>query len=242
MLVIPAIDLKDGRCVRLEQGLMEKDTVYSDDPGAQALVWQQQGGELLHIVDLNGAFDGVPRNRDAIVSILRRLTIPAQLGGGIRDLQTVEAYLDLGLSRVILGTVAKEQPELVKEACRLFPGQIVVGIDARDGLVAVRGWAEVTDMKATDLAKQFADAGVAAIIYTDIARDGMMQGPNIPQTRALAEAAGIPVIASGGVSSLDDIRNLKAIEGSGVVGCITGKAIYSGALDLRAAVAIAKGA
>jgi len=242
MLVIPAIDLKDGACVRLEQGLMEKDTVYSTDPGAQARAWQDAGGELLHIVDLNGAFDGVPRNKAAIETIIAALDIPAQLGGGIRDLATIEAYLELGLSRVILGTVAKENPELVKEACRLFPGRIVVGIDARDGLVAVRGWAEVTDVKATDLAKGFADAGVAAIIYTDIARDGMMQGPNIPQTEALAKAAGIPVIASGGVSSLDDIRHLKAIESAGVVGCITGKAIYSGALDLRAAIAIAKGA
>lgn len=241
MLVIPAIDLKDGACVRLEQGLMDKDTVYSTDPGAQARYWQDAGGELLHIVDLNGAFDGVPRNKEAIEAIVAAVDIPTQLGGGIRDLETIEAYLGLGLSRVILGTVAKENPALVKEACARFPGQIVVGIDAKAGMVAVRGWAEVTDVKAVDLARQFEDAGVAAIIYTDIARDGMMQGPNIEQTANLARAVGIPVIASGGVSSLDDIRNLKTVEDAGVVGCITGKAIYSGAIDLREAVALAKG-
>lgn len=240
MIVIPAIDLKQGKCVRLEQGLMEKDTVYGHDPAAQALIWQQQGGELLHIVDLDGAFAGVPRNKAAIEAIVKAIAIPTELGGGIRDLATIEAYLQLGIGRVILGTVAKENPALVQEACRLFPGQIVVGIDANNGFVAVRGWAEVTEKKATEMAKEMEGFGVAAIIYTDIARDGMMQGPNLEATKALAEAIRIPVIASGGVSSLQDIENLMAIEDSGVVGVITGKAIYTGALDLRAAVELTK--
>jgi phosphoribosylformimino-5-aminoimidazole carboxamide ribotide isomerase len=241
VIILPAIDLKEGKCVRLEQGLMDKDTVYSDDPAAQALVWQQQGGEYLHIVDLDGAFAGVPKNKAAIEAIVAALDIPCELGGGIRDLATVEAYLALGIDRVILGTIAQQNPQLVAEACKLFPGHIVVGIDARDGLVAVRGWADVTATKASDLAAQMEGFGVAAIIYTDIARDGMMQGPNIAATKALAESISIPVIASGGISSLDDIRNLLAIEGSGVAGAITGKAIYSGALDLREAVRVAKG-
>jgi phosphoribosylformimino-5-aminoimidazole carboxamide ribotide isomerase len=240
MIVIPAIDLKEGRCVRLEQGLMEKDTVYGDDPAAQARIWQEQGGELLHIVDLDGAFAGVPRNKAAIEAIVGAIDIPTELGGGIRDLATVEAYLELGVGRVILGTVAKENPALVAEACRLFPGRIVVGIDARDGLVAVRGWADVTEKKAAEMAREMEGMGVTAIIYTDIARDGMMQGPNIDATRQLAESISIPVIASGGVSSLKDIENLMAIEASGVVGVITGKAIYTGALDLREAVALTK--
>ncbi len=241
MIILPAIDLKEGRCVRLEQGLMDKDTVYNDDPAAQALLWQQQGGEYLHIVDLDGAFAGTPKNKSAIEAIVAAIEIPSELGGGIRDLQTIEAYLDLGINRVILGTIAKEKPELVKEACRLFPGQIVVGIDAKDGLVAVRGWADVTEKKATEMAKEMENFGVEAIIYTDIARDGMMQGPNIEATKALAESITIPVIASGGLSTLDDIRRLIEIEESGVTGVITGKAIYSGAIDLRAAVALTKG-
>ncbi|MBW2452122.1 MAG: 1-(5-phosphoribosyl)-5-[(5-phosphoribosylamino)methylideneamino]imidazole-4-carboxamide isomerase [Deltaproteobacteria bacterium] len=240
MIVIPAIDLKDGKCVRLEQGLMERDTVYSDDPAAMALHWQSEGGELLHLVDLDGAFAGKPKNQDAIKAIVDTISIPLELGGGIRDLQTIEAYLDLGVGRVILGTVAKEQPSLVAEACRAFPGRIVVGIDAKEGLVAVRGWAEVTEKKATELAQEMEAFGVAAIIYTDIARDGMMQGPNLEATKALAEAISIPVIASGGVSRLEDIHNLLAIESSGIEGVITGKAIYSGALNLREAIALTK--
>jgi len=241
MIILPAIDLKEGRCVRLEQGLMDKDTVYNDDPAAQALLWQEQGGEYLHIVDLDGAFAGTPKNKAAIEAIVAAIDIPSELGGGIRDLKTIEAYLGLGINRVILGTIAKENPDLVKEACRLFPGQIVVGIDAKDGLVAVRGWADVTEKKATDMAKEMEDFGVEAIIYTDISRDGMMQGPNIEATKALAESITIPVIASGGLSTLDDIRQLIEIEASGVTGVITGKAIYSGAIDLRAAVALTKG-
>ncbi len=240
MIILPAIDLKEGRCVRLEQGLMDRDTVYNDDPAAQALMWQEQGGEYLHIVDLDGAFAGVPKNKAAIKSIVEAIDIPSELGGGIRDLATIEAYLELGITRVILGTVAKENPDLVKEACRKFPGRIVVGIDAKDGLVAVRGWADVTEKKATEMAKEMEGFGVEAIIYTDIARDGMMQGPNIEATRALAEAISIPVIASGGLSTLDDIRQLLKIESSGVTGVITGKAIYSGAIDLREAVALTK--
>jgi phosphoribosylformimino-5-aminoimidazole carboxamide ribotide isomerase len=241
MIILPAIDLKEGKCVRLEQGLMDRDTVYNENPGAQARIWQEQGGELLHIVDLDGAFAGVPKNRDAIKAIIDAIDIPSELGGGIRDMQTIAAYLELGIDRVILGTVAKENPALVEEACKKYPGRIVVGIDARDGLVAVRGWADVTEKQATEMAKEMEGFGVVAIIYTDIARDGMMQGPNIEATRALAESINIPVIASGGLSTLDDIRRLMAIESSGVTGVITGKAIYSGAIDLREAVALTKG-
>jgi phosphoribosylformimino-5-aminoimidazole carboxamide ribotide isomerase len=241
MIVIPAIDLKDGRCVRLEQGLMDRDTVFNDDPGAQGRIWQDQGAELLHIVDLDGAFAGEPKNRRAIEVIVGALTIPTQLGGGIRDLATIETYLDLGIDRVIIGTAAQRNPELVEQACARFPGRIVVGIDAKNGKVAVQGWAEVTDVTAVDLALRFEGYGVAAIIYTDISRDGMMQGPNIEATRLLAEAISTPVIASGGVSSLRDIESLMAVESSGVTGVITGKAIYTGAIDLATAIRIGKG-
>jgi phosphoribosylformimino-5-aminoimidazole carboxamide ribotide isomerase len=240
MIVIPAIDLKDGKCVRLEQGLMEKDTVYSENPAAMARHWQEEGGELLHLVDLDGAFAGVPKNRAVIREIIDAVEIPTELGGGIRDLATIEAYLELGIDRVILGTVAKENPALVGEACRHFPGRILVGIDAKNGKVAVRGWAEVTEKLAIDLAREMEDFGVSAIIYTDIARDGMMQGPNLEATKTLAEAISIPVIASGGVSSLEDIRSLLAIESAGVEGVITGKAIYTGSLNLREAVALTR--
>lgn len=240
MLVIPAIDLKEGKCVRLEQGLMDKDTVFNDNPAAQALQWQEEGAGLLHIVDLDGAFAGEPKNRGAIEAIVKTLTIPAQLGGGIRDMATIESYLSLGLFRVIIGTAAQRNPELVKEACSKFPGRIVVGIDAKNGMVAVQGWAEVTGVTAVELAKKFEGFGVSAIIYTDISRDGMLQGPNIEATRALAEAVAIPVIASGGVSSLADIEHLMAIESSGVSGVITGKAIYTGAIKLSEAVELTR--
>ncbi|CAG0950205.1 1-(5-phosphoribosyl)-5-[(5-phosphoribosylamino)methylideneamino]imidazole-4-carboxamide isomerase [Geobacter sp.] len=240
MIVIPAIDLKEGKCVRLEQGLMDKDTVFCDTPADQAREWERQGAELLHIVDLDGAFAGEPKNRASIEAIVKAIAIPTQLGGGIRDIPTIEAYLSLGIGRVILGTAAQRNPELVEEACRLFPGRIVVGIDAKNGMVAVQGWAEVTGVTAVDLAKRFEGYGVAAIIYTDIARDGMMQGPNIEATRALAEAISIPVIASGGVSSLKDIENLMAIEASGIAGAITGKAVYTGAINLAEAVVLTK--
>lgn len=240
MIVIPAIDLKEGNCVRLEQGEMNRDTVFSDNPAEQALKWQEAGAELLHLVDLDGAFAGVPKNKAAIEAIIKAISIPAQLGGGIRDIATIEAYLSLGLSRVIIGTAAQRNPELVVEACKKFPGQIVVGIDAKNGMVAVQGWAELTDISAVDLARKFEDCGVAAIIYTDISRDGMMGGPNLEATKALAEAISIPVIASGGVSSLKDIENLMAIEASGVTGAITGKAIYTGAINLREAIDLTK--
>jgi phosphoribosylformimino-5-aminoimidazole carboxamide ribotide isomerase len=240
MIVIPAIDLKDGRCVRLEQGLMERDTVFCDSPADQAFEWQRQGAELLHIVDLNGAFAGEPKNRGSIEEIVKRITIPTQLGGGIRDVGTIAAYLEMGVGRVILGTAAQKRPELVKEACALFPGRIVVGIDAKNGMVAVQGWAEVTGINAVELAKKFEGYGVSAIIYTDISRDGMLSGPNIDATRELAESISIPVIASGGVSSLKDIEELVAIEEAGVIGVITGKAVYTGAIRLAEAIALTK--
>lgn len=240
MIVIPAIDLKGGNCVRLEQGEMHRDTVFSDNPAEQALKWQEAGAELLHLVDLDGAFAGEPRNRGAIEAIIKALRIPAQLGGGIRDIATIEAYLSLGLSRVIIGTAAQRNPELVVEACKKFPGRIVVGIDAKNGMVAVQGWAELTGITAVDLARKFEDCGVSAIIYTDISRDGMMGGPNLEATKNLAEAISIPVIASGGVSSLKDIENLMAIEQSGISGAITGKAIYTGAINLAEVIALTK--
>lgn len=240
MIVIPAIDLKEGKCVRLEQGLMDKDTVFNDNPAAQARAWQDQGAELLHIVDLDGAFAGEPKNRSAIEAIVKAISIPSQLGGGIRDMATIETYLSLGISRVIIGTAAQRNPELVREACEKFPGRIVVGIDAKNGLVAVQGWAEVTDVTAVDLAKKFEGFGVSAIIYTDINRDGMLQGPNLEATKALAEAVSIPIIASGGVSTLQDIQNLMQIESSGVTGVITGKAVYTGAIKLSEAIEITR--
>jgi phosphoribosylformimino-5-aminoimidazole carboxamide ribotide isomerase len=240
VIVIPAIDLKEGKCVRLEQGLMERDTVFNDDPGAQARVWQDQGAELLHIVDLDGAFAGEPKNRASIEAIVKALTIPSQLGGGIRDIATIEAYLGMGIGRVIIGTAAQRNPELVREACQKFPGQVVVGIDAKNGMVAVQGWAELTGVTAVELAKKFEGLGVAAIVYTDISRDGMMQGPNIEATKTLAESISIPVIASGGLSTLRDIEHLLAIEQSGVTGVITGKAIYTGAINLADAISLTK--
>ncbi len=236
MILYPAIDLKDGQCVRLLRGEMAAATVFSDDPGAQAAAFEAAGCEWLHLVDLNGAFAGRPVNAEAVEAILARVSVPAQLGGGIRDMGTIEGWLAKGLARVILGTVAVENPALVREAARAFPGKVAVGIDAKGGMVATRGWAEVTDVEATDLARRFEDAGVAAIIYTDIARDGAMQGPNVAATEALARAVRVPVIASGGVSSLGDLAALKA---SGVIaGAISGRALYDGAIDLGAAIAL----
>jgi phosphoribosylformimino-5-aminoimidazole carboxamide ribotide isomerase len=236
MILYPAIDLKDGQCVRLLRGEMEAATVFSDDPAAQAAAFEAAGCDWLHLVDLNGAFAGRPVNAEAVEAILARVSVPAQLGGGLRDMATIEGWLAKGLARVILGTVAVESPDLVREAARAFPGQVAVGIDARDGLVATRGWAEVTEVEATDLASRFEDAGVAAIIYTDIARDGAMQGPNVAATEALARAVTIPVIASGGVSSLAD---LLALRDTGVIaGAISGRALYDGAIDLAQALAL----
>jgi phosphoribosylformimino-5-aminoimidazole carboxamide ribotide isomerase len=240
MLIIPAIDLKEGKCVRLEQGLMDKATVYSDDPATTAKHWEAQGAELLHVVDLNGAFAGVPKNLDAIKAIRGAIRIPIEVGGGIRDMPTIRTLVSIGIDRIILGTAAIENPAFVQEACREFPGRIIVGIDARDGLVAIKGWAEVTKVKAVDLAMQMQDYGVIAIIYTDIKRDGMLSGPNIEATKALADALRIPVIASGGVHTMKDVENLLAVRYSGVSGVITGKAIYSGSLNLKEAITFIK--
>ncbi len=239
MILYPAIDLKDGQCVRLLRGAMEKATVFSDDPAGQARAFAGAGAEWLHLVDLNGAFAGAPVNAAAVEAILAAVAIPCQLGGGIRDMATIEALLEKGLARVILGTVAVENPDLVRTAARAFPGRVAVGIDARQGRVATRGWADQTETDATDLARAFEDAGVAAIIYTDIDRDGAMQGPNLAATAALARAVTIPVIASGGVASLAD---LIALRDTGVIaGAISGRALYDGKLDLAAALAALKG-
>ncbi|WP_282181355.1 1-(5-phosphoribosyl)-5-[(5-phosphoribosylamino)methylideneamino]imidazole-4-carboxamide isomerase [Aliiroseovarius marinus] len=240
MILYPAIDLKDGQCVRLLRGEMEEATVFNDDPAAQARAFQDAGCEWIHLVDLNGAFAGEPVNGAAVEAILGAIDVPAQLGGGIRDMATIERWIDKGLSRVILGTVAVENPDLVREAARAFPGKVAVGIDARDGRVATKGWAEETDVMVTDLAKSFEDAGVAAIIYTDINRDGAMQGPNTEATADLARAVSIPVIASGGVSSLDDLRALKSC-GAPLNGAISGRALYDGAIDLKEALVVLKG-
>ncbi|WP_417587046.1 1-(5-phosphoribosyl)-5-[(5-phosphoribosylamino)methylideneamino]imidazole-4-carboxamide isomerase [Pararhodobacter oceanensis] len=235
MILYPAIDLKDGNCVRLYKGEMDQATVFSDNPAAQASAFADQGAEWLHLVDLNGAFAGAPVNAAAVEAILAAVSIPCQLGGGIRDMATIEAWLDKGLRRVILGTVAVENPQLVKDAARAFPGQVAVGIDARNGRVATKGWAEDTEVEMTDLAKAFEDAGVAAIIYTDIDRDGAMQGPNVDTTAALARATSIPVIASGGVSSLEDLIALRDC-GAPLNGAISGRALYDGKLDLAEAL------
>jgi phosphoribosylformimino-5-aminoimidazole carboxamide ribotide isomerase len=240
MILYPAIDLKDGQCVRLLRGEMDAATVFNDDPAAQARAFEAAGCEWVHLVDLNGAFAGAPVNAEAVEAILAAIAVPAQLGGGIRDMATIEAWLAKGLARVILGTVAVENPGLVRDAARAFPGQVAVGIDARGGKVATKGWAEETDVEVTDLARSFEDAGVAAIIYTDIQRDGAMQGPNVEATAALARAVSIPVIASGGVSSLDDLVALKSC-GAALDGAISGRALYDGAIDLAEALALLKG-
>jgi len=237
MILYPAIDLKDGNAVRLLRGDMDKATVFNDDPAAQARAFVDAGCEWLHLVDLNGAFAGAPVNAGAVEAILAATSVPTQLGGGIRDLATIESWLSKGLARVILGTAAVEDPDLVRNAAKAFPGQVAVGIDARNGRVATKGWAEETDVLVTDLARSFEDAGVAAIIYTDINRDGAMQGPNIEATAALANAVSIPVIASGGVSSLADLTALKTC-GAPLNGAISGRALYDGAIDLREALAI----
>lgn len=240
MILYPAIDLKDGKCVRLLRGEMSAATVFGDDPAEQAAKFQAAGCDWVHLVDLNGAFAGHPVNAAAVESILRRITVPAQLGGGIRDMATIEMWLSKGLARVILGTVAVENPALVREAARSFPSKVAVGIDARKGFVATKGWATETTVQATDLARSFEDAGVCAIIYTDIDRDGAMQGPNIPATEALARAVSIPVIASGGVSSMAD---LMALRDTGVIaGAISGRALYDGAIDLTTALSALRGA
>lgn len=239
MILYPAIDLKDGQAVRLVRGEMDQATVFNDDPAAQARAFVDAGCDWLHLVDLNGAFAGEPVNAAPVEAILKACNVPAQLGGGIRDMSTIAGWIDKGLARVILGTVAVENPDLVREAAREFPGKVAVGIDARNGMVATKGWAEETNVQVTDLARSFEDAGVAAIIYTDINRDGAMQGPNVQATADLARAVSIPVIASGGVSSLAD---LIALRDCGVLlnGAISGRALYDGALDLKDALAALK--
>jgi phosphoribosylformimino-5-aminoimidazole carboxamide ribotide isomerase len=239
MLVIPAIDLKDGSCVRLRQGLMDDSTVYGDDPVSMAQRWVDAGARRLHLVDLNGAFAGTPVNGAAVTAIAKKFPqLPIQIGGGIRSIDTIEHYLNAGVSYLIIGTKAVKEPEFIAEACRKFPGRIIVGLDAKDGLVATDGWAEVSTIKATDLAKRFEQDGVSAIVYTDIARDGMMQGVNVEATVALAQASTIPVIASGGVTNMQDIYALKKVADQGILGAITGRAIYEGTLDLREAQSV----
>lgn len=237
MIVIPAIDIKQGRCVRLLQGEMDRETVFSDDPSAMAVRWKSEGATLIHVVDLDGAVEKKPRNLDAIRKIVEQVNIPIQVGGGIRDEETIRMYFDLGVERVVIGSEAINNPSLVTNACRFWPGKIVVGIDARNGMVAIEGWTKTTDVSAIRLGKQFEDAGVAAINFTDIERDGMRSGPNIDATRQLAKAVHIDVVASGGVSSMKDIENLAPLEADGVVGVITGRALYDGSLDLKAAIA-----
>ena len=238
MIFFPAIDLKDGQCVRLLRGEMDQATVFNDDPAAQATHFQQQGGEWLHLVDLNGAFEGRPVNSAAVESILAAIDIPVELGGGIRDLETVEFWLDRGIRRVILGTVAVKNPDLVRAACRAHPARVALGIDAKDGFVAVEGWAETSELTALDLARKFEDAGAAALIYTDISRDGAMQGPNIEATIAMADAVDIPVILSGGVSSMADLDAVMARASGRLEGVISGRAVYDGRIDVSKAVAV----
>ncbi|MDJ0832230.1 MAG: 1-(5-phosphoribosyl)-5-[(5-phosphoribosylamino)methylideneamino]imidazole-4-carboxamide isomerase [Gammaproteobacteria bacterium] len=242
MILIPAIDLKQGQCVRLRQGRMEDSTVFSDDPVAMAGKWLEQGAGRLHVVDLDGAFEGKPVNADVIEAISAAypdLTI--QIGGGIRTMETVEAYLEAGVNYVIIGTQAVRNPEFVTELCVEFPGQVIVGIDAKNGLVAVQGWAESSDHSAEHLAQKFEDQGVSAIVYTDISRDGMMQGVNVEATRLLAEAVDIPVIASGGVTNIDDIKHLNQVQDAGIQGVIIGRALYEGTIDLAEARAYIEG-
>jgi phosphoribosylformimino-5-aminoimidazole carboxamide ribotide isomerase len=240
LIVIPAIDIKAGRCVRLQQGLMSKETVYSDAPEEMARKWFEMGAERLHVVDLDGAAAGKPMNRASIEHIVSTVAIPVQLGGGIRDLETAAAYLEFGVHRIILGTAAYANPDLAVAACERFPGQISLGIDARGGRVAVEGWTQQTGMTPVSLANRFAEVGISEIIYTDIQRDGMKTGPNIEATKALARAVKTPVIASGGISKIEDVADLLPLEEYGVIGMITGKAIYDGTLELGEAIRLAK--
>ena len=238
MIFFPAIDLKAGQCVRLVHGDMEQAKVFNDNPAAQAQTFADAGCTWLHMVDLDGAFAGKPENAEAVSAVLETVNIKVQMGGGIRNMATIEGWLDRGLSRVILGTVAVRDPDLVREACKAFPGQVALGIDARDGFVAVEGWAEATELQTAELAKRFEDAGAAALIYTDIGRDGAMQGPNLDATLELAASVRIPVILSGGVSSMDDLEAVVAAKGTKLEGVISGRAVYDGRIDPREAVSL----
>ncbi len=238
MIIYPAIDLKDGKCVRLVHGYMDQATVFSHSPADQAKLFESQGAEWIHVVDLNGAFAGKPVNMEAVQSILEAVSVPIQLGGGIRDMQTIDSWIEAGVQRVILGTVALRDPDLVRHACKKYPGQIAVGIDARDGVVAVEGWAEKSELTALELALKFEDAGVACIIFTNVNHDGAMGGVDLEGTKSLAEAISTPVIASGGVSSIEDLIALKEAAPSGISGAISGRAIYDGAIDLKKAIEV----
>ena len=240
MIIYPAIDIRGGRCVRLTEGRFDAETVFADDPAEMALKWAGMGAEFLHLVDLDGALAGEGKNVPVIERILQSVNIPVQLGGGIRNLETIEKLLALGVTRLILGSAAVKNPQLVEEACKKYPGHIAVGIDAKNGEVAIEGWGKGSGVAATELAKKMAAYGVETIIYTDISRDGMLSGVNVEATAALARACGVPIIASGGVASLEDIRRVKAVESDGVQGCIIGKAIYTGAVNLKEALALAK--
>lgn len=240
MIIYPAIDIRGGRCVRLTEGRFDAETVFADDPAEMALKWAALGAEYLHLVDLDGALAGESKNGAVVERILQNVKIPVQLGGGIRNLATIDKLLSLGVSRVILGSVAVKNPQLVEEACRKYPGHIAVGIDAKNGEAAIEGWGQGGGVAAVELAQKMAQYGVDKIIYTDISRDGMLSGVNVEATAALARACGVPIIASGGVASLEDIRRVKSVEAGGVCGCIIGKAIYTGAVDLKAALALAK--
>jgi len=238
MRIIPAVDIKQGKCVRLRQGRMDQATEYAADPAAMAVKWESLGAQMIHVVDLDGAFAKSAVNFDSVKAILAQVSVPIQVGGGIRDMDTIDVYLNAGVDRVIIGSEAVYRPEFVKEACRRFQGKIVVGIDARNGMVAVEGWSQTSETRAVDLALAFETSGVAAINFTDIHRDGMQTGPNIEETAALAQAVSIPVIASGGVSTIEDIIRLLEIEHYGVSGVITGRALYEGTLDLAQAIQV----
>jgi phosphoribosylformimino-5-aminoimidazole carboxamide ribotide isomerase len=235
MRIIPAVDIKEGRCVRLVQGKVDQETIYSNDPLSMANHWDEEGAQTIHVVDLDGAFQGSPINAKIVKNIIYSSSVDIQVGGGIRTLQTIETYVKAGAYRIILGTVAQQEPEFVQEACKRFPDKIIVGIDARDGLVAVKGWVEVSEQKATDLAQKLKGYGIAGFIFTDISRDGMLQGPNLESIKEFAESAQLPVIASGGVSRLEDIKNLANLESYGVEGVIVGKALYDKTLTFKEA-------
>lgn len=238
MLIIPAVDLKDGRCVRLRQGDLQAETVYSDDPASMAVQWERRGARMLHLVDLNGAVEGQPKNQAGIEAIVKAVSIPVQVGGGVRDLESIRRYLDGGVRRVVLGTAALRDRGLLEKACAQYPARILVGIDARNGKVAVQGWTSQSETLATDLLKSLADCPLAGVIYTDIARDGMLQGPNLAALREIAARSPVPVIASGGITKVEDIRAIKSL-GPRIEGAIVGKALYDGKLDLQAALAAA---